>query len=205
LTIFTKLNPQNAEADVLAWITNNVEKARNFIHTDGEILSSRAFVRIDSRATYYATGILSTSSRILPEEAIDLPSDLVLNLEEVGIPDGENHKPTRVVGPSMFANQTIHDGISQNSKQILIIAWAFADKTSLTQSVGISSAILPVPLYLEQVDVQIEKYLILQRPQKPYIESKLFRDLAASDFARLERERGVIQGESRVVMPIEEP
>jgi RecJ-like exonuclease len=49
-------------------------------------------------------------------------AELVLNLDEVGISDWEDHKTTKVIVPAAMLGRTIHYGASRNMKHISTIA-----------------------------------------------------------------------------------
>lgn len=190
-----------SEADILAWIQRNYEKNMPTTRTDIRHYCSTKFNKkitkgwVDSFIGRHLTELIETTStpqeeprlqvpRIFLDETIKAmkeavqmrPSDLVFNLDEVGISDWEDRKSKRVVVPITAQDQTVHHAVSRNLKHLSIITCVSAGGQCLTPYMVTSQASIPVQDCLSATGLQIGKHLFLQQRRKPYINSQLFVD-----------------------------
>jgi hypothetical protein len=80
--------------------------------------------------------------------------ELVLNLDEVGISDWEDHKTKKVIVLAAMLGRTIHHGVSRNTKRISVIASMSAAGESLLHYILTSQNSPTVQTHLKKQSVR---------------------------------------------------
>jgi hypothetical protein len=125
---------------------------------------------------------LEEPMRTMHEALQGCPTNLVFNLDEVGISDWEDRKPKKVVVPVTVAAHNIHHRISRNVKHISIVTCISAGGACLTPYVVISQDSAALHQALEATGMQIGKHLILKQRAKPYVNADLFENYVRTVF-----------------------
>jgi hypothetical protein len=110
------------------------------------------------------------------------PADLALNLDKVGISDGEDRQWKKVVVPRTAALQSIHHRLALSVKHISVVACISASGACLTPCVVASHDSAAVCRDLEADGMQIGRDLILKHRDKPCVNAELFEDYLCSVF-----------------------
>jgi hypothetical protein len=100
----------------------------------------------------------------MEEEVHGLPGNSLLNLEKLGIPEGEDNTSTKRVVPAIFVSQIVHEDMSQNSKEISIIIYMFAHDIYTFLYVIRFWNIESIQFHLEEADMPTGQYLSLSHP-----------------------------------------
>jgi hypothetical protein len=101
-------------------------------------------------------------------------SELVSNLDEVGISDWEDRKARKVVVPSTMVRRPIHHAVSRNVKHISVIACVFAARESLMPYIIISQNSPAVQEQLRQQGVRFGRDVIVTSNHRPYLNAEIF-------------------------------
>jgi hypothetical protein len=103
-------------------------------------------------------------------------SELIFNLEKVGISDWEGRRVRKVVIMAFIRRQTIHHGISRNMKHISLITCVSATGESYTLYRITSQMSAPIREQLKKDDVHFGTDLILKSNLKPSINVEIRLD-----------------------------
>jgi hypothetical protein len=101
---------------------------------------------------------------------------LVFNLDEVGISDWEDRKPTNVMVSITASLHNIHRRISRSVKHISIVTCISADGACLIPYVVISQDSEAIHRALEATGMQLGTNMILKHRDKPYANAVLFEN-----------------------------
>jgi hypothetical protein len=194
-----------SEANILAWITSQAEKnaavtrteIMNYCREVCKIAVTRGWV--DSFISRHSAELIEKKSSPQEEPRLqvprifldqtghsmhgavqDRPTDLVFNLDEVGISDWEDRQPKKVVVPITAALHSIHHRLSRSVKHISVVACISASGACLTPYVVTSQDSAAVRRDLEADGMQIGRHLILEDRDKPYVNAELFEDYLRS-------------------------
>jgi hypothetical protein len=110
------------------------------------------------------------------------PTELVFNLDEVGISDWEDRKTRKVIVPQTMKAQTIHHKINRSLKHVSVIACISAAGESLTPYIVTSQDSPVVREQLKKRGVRFGTDFILKCRSKPYINSEIFEQYLRTVF-----------------------
>jgi hypothetical protein len=110
------------------------------------------------------------------------PTELVFNLDEVGISDWEDRKTRKVIVPQTMKAQTIHHKINRSLKHVSVIACVSAAGESLTPYIVTSQDSPVVREQLKKRGVRCGTDVILKCHSKPYINSEIFEQYLRTVF-----------------------
>jgi hypothetical protein len=121
------------------------------------------------------------------KEAIECrPSDLVFNVDEVGVCEWEDRKTkmvmVMVMVQSTAATQTIHHRISRNVKHLSIIACISASGACLVPYIVSSQATGAVQQKLTDTGLRFGRDLIMTQREKAYINGTIFANYIRNVF-----------------------
>ena len=109
-------------------------------------------------------------------------TELVFNLDEVGISDWEDRKPKKVIVPQSMRGQTIHHKLNRGLKHVSVIACVSAAGESLTPYIVTSQDSPAVREHLKKRGVRFGTDFILKPCQKPYINAQIFEEYIRTVF-----------------------
>jgi hypothetical protein len=111
-------------------------------------------------------------------------TELVFNLDEVGISDWEDRKMKMkaAIVPATMRGQTIHHEISRTVKHISVTACVSAVGKSLTPYIITSQAPMSVQERLKKEGVRFGTDFVLRSNSKPYINAEIFLDYIRTVF-----------------------
>jgi hypothetical protein len=109
-------------------------------------------------------------------------SELVFNLDEVGIPDWEDRNARRVVVVATMDGRPIRHAVSRNVKHMSVIAWASAAGESLMPYIITSQNSPAVQEQLRQHRVRFGRDLILTSNHRPYVNAEIFLEYVRTVF-----------------------
>jgi hypothetical protein len=112
------------------------------------------------------------------------PTELVFNLDEVGISEWEDRKTKTVVIPKSMSEQTIHHKINRNVKNVSVIACVSAAGESLIPYIVTSQDSSRVREQLRTHGVRFGTDLILKQRAKTYVNGKIFLEYLCMVFFR---------------------
>jgi hypothetical protein len=112
---------------------------------------------------------LEETIRCLHEYVKGLCTELVLNLDEVGISDWEDRKSKKVIVPQSMSGQTIHHKVNCALKHVSVIACVSAAGESLTPYIVTSQDSPSLREQLKRRGVRFGTDFILKSRAKPYI------------------------------------
>jgi hypothetical protein len=117
---------------------------------------------------------LDETMRCLGEYVHGIKSELVFNLDEVGVSEWEDRKDEKVVIPGLLSVQTIHHRASRNLKYMSVITCINAAGESLTPYIVTlqNPESLRRKLMIRAVRLGIE--LVLRQRSTPYVNAVLF-------------------------------
>jgi hypothetical protein len=110
-------------------------------------------------------------------------SELVFNLNEIGISDWEDRKTKKVLAAAAMFGQTMHHGLSRIVKHISMIACvSVAGKSRLPYMVTSENS-STVQEHFRKQGVRLGRDFILKFNQKPYINAGIFLDYIGTIFS----------------------
>jgi hypothetical protein len=107
-------------------------------------------------------------------------TELVFNLDEVGISEWEDRTPRKVIVPVSMTDQTIHHGVHRNLKQMSVICCVSADGEFLTPFVVFSQVNGKVIEKLKIEGFRTGLDMVLEPRQKAYFTATLFQQYVTS-------------------------
>jgi hypothetical protein len=129
-----------------------------------------------------ARAFLESILRELNEHVQGCVSELVFNLDEVGISDWEDRKTRKVVGPATMGRRPIHHAVSRNVKHISVIACMSAAGESPMPYIITSQNYPAVQEQLRQHGVRFGDDLILKSNHRPYVNAEIFLESVRAMF-----------------------
>jgi transposase len=191
--------PAEAESEILDWIRRNYEKSDPVTRTEirhhceteftvpagrgwvdsfilrhrGDLIEKKSNPQEESRLQIPRL-FLDETIRAMKEAVEGRPSDLVFNLDEVGVSEWEDRKAKKVVVPSTAATQTIHHRLSRNVKHLSIITCISASGGCLVPYIVSSQATGPVQQKLTDTGLRLGRDLIMTQRAKAYINGAIF-------------------------------
>jgi hypothetical protein len=103
-----------------------------------------------------------------------MKSELVFNLDEVGISEWEDRKQKKVIVPTTMIGEPIHHSVSKSVKHISVIACVSAAGESLIPFIVTSQMSDNILKRLMSRDVRMGVDFLLRQRSKPYVSRKLF-------------------------------
>jgi hypothetical protein len=125
---------------------------------------------------------LDEAVRCISEFANGLPTDLIFNLDEVGISEREDRTSTSVIVSKSMSAQKIHHKINRNLKRVPVIARISAAGESLTPYFVSSQGPPPIRENLKKRGVRFCIDFILKARSKPCINAEFFLDYIRTVF-----------------------
>jgi hypothetical protein len=104
------------------------------------------------------------------------PTELVFNLDEVGISDWEDRKTKSVLVPRSMADQAVHHKVSRKLKHVSVIACVSAAGESLMPYIVTSQDSTRIREQLKKSGVRFGTDFILKQRSKPYINAEIFME-----------------------------
>ena len=198
---------EESDANILSWVKQKAEKGAAVTRTDirhycrdvCKVEVSRGWVdsflfRHNDELTEKKSSpqeearlqvprvFLDETIRSMHEAVQGCASDLVFNLDEVGISDWEDRKPKKVVVPITVGARKVHHRISRNVKHISIVTCISASGACLTPYVVTSQDSTAVRRDLQATGMQIGVHLRMEHRDKPYVNAQLFQNYVETVF-----------------------
>jgi hypothetical protein len=120
--------------------------------------------------------LLNEAVRCISEFVNGLPTEVIVNLHEVGISEWEDRTSKSVIVPKSMSAQKIHHKINRNLKHVSRISCISAAGESLTLYSVTSQDSLPVRENLKKRGARFGIDFILKARSKPYINAEFFLD-----------------------------
>jgi hypothetical protein len=102
------------------------------------------------------------------------PTELVFNLDKVGIPEWEDRKPKKVIVPKSMCEQTVHHKVNRNFKHISVIACVSAVGESLISYIFTSQHSFHVREQLKKKRVPFGRDLIFKSASEAVHQCRMF-------------------------------
>jgi hypothetical protein len=103
-----------------------------------------------------------------------MKSELVFNLDEVGMSEWEDRKQKKMIVSTTMIGEPIHHGVSRSVKHISVISCVSAAGESLTPFIMTSQMSDNILKRLMSRVVRMEVDFLLRQRSKPYVSRKLF-------------------------------
>jgi hypothetical protein len=147
----------------------------------GDVIQTRSTPQEEQRLQV-PRAFLKRTVRDLNEHVQGCVSELVFNLNEVGISDWENRKARKVVIPATIDDRPIHHAISRNVKRVSVIVCMSAAGESLMPSITTAQNCRAVQEQLRRQGIRFGRDLILKSNHRLYVNAEIFLEYARTVF-----------------------
>jgi hypothetical protein len=147
----------------------------------GEVIQTRSTAQEEQRLQV-PRAFLERTRRDLNKHVQGCVSELIFNLDEVGISDWDDCKTRRVVLPATMDVRPIHHAVSRNVKHIPVIACVSAAGESLMPYIITSHNSPAVQEQLRQQSVRSGREFRLTSNHRPYVNAEIFLEYVRTVF-----------------------